>query len=45
MSWKAIERNSRDYRGAEEVPSGVNFYKTPDAILRAQLDAWDKVDR
>ena len=21
----------------------VNFYKTPDAILKAQLDAWDKV--
>jgi TRAP-type mannitol/chloroaromatic compound transport system substrate-binding protein len=23
--------------------SGVKFYKTPDAILRAQLEAWDKV--
>ena len=22
---------------------GVKFYKTPDAILRAQLAAWDKV--
>jgi TRAP-type mannitol/chloroaromatic compound transport system substrate-binding protein len=22
---------------------GVKFYKTPDAILRAQLDAWDKI--
>ena len=21
---------------------GVKFYKTPDAILRAQLEAWDK---
>jgi TRAP-type mannitol/chloroaromatic compound transport system substrate-binding protein len=41
MSWKAIERNSRDY--GELKKSGVNFYKTPDAILRAQLDAWDKV--
>ena len=41
MSWKAIERNSRDYQ--ELKKSGVNFYKTPDAILRAQLDAWDKV--
>lgn len=41
MSWKAIERNSKDY--AELKKSGVNFYKTPDAILRAQLDAWDKV--
>ena len=41
MSWKAIERNSKDYQ--ELKKSGVNFYKTPDAILRAQLDAWDKV--
>ena len=41
MSWKAIERNSRDYQ--ELKKSGVAFYKTPDAILRAQLDAWDKV--
>ena len=24
---------------------GIKFYKTPDAILRAQLDAWDKIDR
>jgi TRAP-type mannitol/chloroaromatic compound transport system substrate-binding protein len=23
--------------------AGVAFYKTPDAILRNQLDAWDKV--
>ena len=30
-----------DYR--ELKKDGVNFYKTPDAILRAQLDAWDKV--
>jgi TRAP-type mannitol/chloroaromatic compound transport system substrate-binding protein len=22
---------------------GIKFYKTPDAILKAQLDAWDKV--
>jgi len=41
MSWKAIERNSKDYQ--ELKKSGVAFYKTPDAILRAQLDAWDKV--
>ena len=30
---------------AELKKSGVNFYKTPDAVLRAQLDSWDKVDR
>lgn len=42
MSWKAIDRYSRDY---EEMRSkqGVKFYKTPDAVLRAQLDSWDKV--
>jgi TRAP-type mannitol/chloroaromatic compound transport system substrate-binding protein len=41
MSWKAIDRNSKDY--AELKKSGVQFYKTPDAILRNQLEAWDKV--
>ena len=41
MSWKAIDRNSQDY--IELKKAGVKFYKTPDAILRAQLDAWDKI--
>ncbi len=41
MSWKAIERNSKDYDELKKM--GVTFYKTPDAILRAQLEAWDKV--
>ena len=41
MSWKAINRNSQDY--IELKKAKINFYKTPDAILRAQLDAWDKV--
>lgn len=41
MSWKAVDRNSKDYD--ELKKAGVKFYKTPDAILRAQLDAWDKV--
>ena len=40
MSWKAIQRNSQDY--IELKKQGVKFYKTPDAILRAQLEAWDK---
>lgn len=40
MSWKAIHRNSSDY--AEMKKAGVKFYKTPDAILKAQLEAWDK---
>ncbi|CAG1016446.1 Monocarboxylate 2-oxoacid-binding periplasmic protein [Burkholderiaceae bacterium] len=41
MSWKAIHRNSQDY--IELKKAGVKFYKTPDAILRAQLAAYDKV--
>ena len=41
MSWKAIERNSQDY--IELKKAGVKFYKTPDAILRAQLASWDKI--
>ncbi len=40
MSWKAVQRNSQDY--IELKKAGVKFYKTPDAILRAQLAAWDK---
>ena len=41
MSWKAVDRNSKDY--VELKKAGVNFYKTPDAILRAQLASWDKI--
>ena len=40
MSWKAIDRYSKDY--IELKKAGVKFYKTPDAILRAQLASWDK---
>ncbi|MES2423683.1 MAG: TRAP transporter substrate-binding protein [Pseudomonadota bacterium] len=40
MSWKAAERNSQDY--IELKKAGVKFYKTPEPILRAQLEAWDK---
>ncbi|MCR8957459.1 TRAP transporter substrate-binding protein [Variovorax sp. CCNWLW225] len=40
MSWKAIQRNSQDY--IELKKAGIKFYKTPDAILRAQLASWDK---
>jgi TRAP-type mannitol/chloroaromatic compound transport system substrate-binding protein len=40
MSWKAIERNSADYQALKQ--QGIKFYKTPDAVLRAQLAAWDK---
>jgi TRAP-type mannitol/chloroaromatic compound transport system substrate-binding protein len=41
MSWKAIARNTADYEELKKM--GVKFYKTPDSILRAQLDAWDKI--
>jgi TRAP-type mannitol/chloroaromatic compound transport system substrate-binding protein len=42
MSWKAIDRYSKDYLDLQQT-AGVKFYKTPDTILRAQLQAWDKV--
>jgi TRAP-type mannitol/chloroaromatic compound transport system substrate-binding protein len=41
MSWKAIDRYSKDYEALKA--DGVKFYKTPDAILKAQLDAWTKI--
>ena len=40
MSWKAADRYSKDYD--EMKKAGIKFYKTPDAVLRAQLAAWDK---
>ena len=42
MSWKAIDRYSADYRELQEK-MGVKFYKTPDAILKKQLEIWDGV--
>ncbi|MBT9613192.1 MAG: TRAP transporter substrate-binding protein [Burkholderiales bacterium] len=42
MSWKAIDRYSKDYIDMSEK-KGVKFYKTPDAILQAQLASWDKI--
>ena len=42
MSWKAIDRYSKDYIDMSEK-KGVKFYKTPDAILKAQLASWDKI--
>src|SRR3954471_20145988 len=42
FSWKAIDRNSKDYVELK-TKDKINFYKTPDSILKAQLDAWDKV--
>ena len=42
MSWKAIDRYSADYKEMREK-QGVKFYKTPDAILKKQLEVWDVV--
>jgi TRAP-type mannitol/chloroaromatic compound transport system substrate-binding protein len=42
MSWKAIDRYSKDYREMQ-TKDNVKFYKTPDAILQTQLTIWDDV--
>ncbi len=42
MSWKAIDRYSTDYLEMQSK-QGVKFYKTPDAILKRQLEIWDEV--
>jgi TRAP-type mannitol/chloroaromatic compound transport system substrate-binding protein len=41
MSWKAIDRYSKDYIEMQEK-QGVKFYITPPAILQAQLEAYDQ---
>ena len=40
MSWKAVDRYSQDYVEMQQK-QGVRFYKTPDAILQAQLTGYD----
>ena len=42
MSWKAIDRYSTDYIELKDK-KGVKFFKTPDAILRSQLEIWDAI--
>ena len=42
MSWKAIDRYSTDYLEMQSKQA-VKFYKTPDAILKRQLEIWDEV--
>jgi TRAP-type mannitol/chloroaromatic compound transport system substrate-binding protein len=42
MSWKAIDRYSTDYLEMQQK-QGVKFYKTPDAILRRQLEIWNDI--
>ena len=41
MSWKAVHRYSQDYIEMQQK-QGVKFYKTPDAVLQAQLSGYDK---
>ncbi|WP_375461344.1 TRAP transporter substrate-binding protein [uncultured Enterovirga sp.] len=42
MSVKAIDRYSKDYAELQSK-DGVKFYKTPDAILKRQLEVYDDV--
>lgn len=41
MNWKALDRYSKDIEALRA--KGVNVVATPEAILKAQLAAWDKV--
>jgi TRAP-type mannitol/chloroaromatic compound transport system substrate-binding protein len=40
MSWKAIDRYSKDYIEMQQK-QGVKFFKTPDPVLQTQLTAYD----
>lgn len=42
MSWKAIDRYSQDYVELQ-TKDKVRFYKTPDAVLKRQLELYDEV--
>ncbi|MBL8831654.1 MAG: TRAP transporter substrate-binding protein [Rhodospirillales bacterium] len=42
MSWKAVDRYSKDY-DEMRTKDRVRFYKTPDAILKRQLEIYDDV--
>src|SRR6202008_4194686 len=42
MSWKAIDRYSKDYVELQSKDN-VKFYKTPDSILKQQLEIYDDV--
>ncbi len=42
MSWKAIDRYSKDYVELQSKDN-VKFYKTPDAVLKRQLEVYDDV--
>lgn len=42
MSWKAIDRYSKDYIELQ-TKEKVKFYKTPDSVLKKQLEVYDQV--
>jgi TRAP-type mannitol/chloroaromatic compound transport system substrate-binding protein len=42
MSWKAIDRYSKDYIELQ-TKDNVKFYKTPDSVLKRQLEVYDEV--
>jgi TRAP-type mannitol/chloroaromatic compound transport system substrate-binding protein len=42
MQWKAIDRYSQDYIELQ-TKDNVKFYKTPDAVLKRQLEVFDEV--
>jgi TRAP-type mannitol/chloroaromatic compound transport system substrate-binding protein len=42
MAWKAIDRYSKDYVELQ-TKDKVKFYKTPDAVLKSQLEIYDSV--
>ena len=42
LSWKAIDRYSKDYIELQ-TKDNVKVYKTPDAVLKRQLEIFDEV--
>jgi TRAP-type mannitol/chloroaromatic compound transport system substrate-binding protein len=42
MSWKAVDRYSKDYVELQ-TKDKVKFYKTPDSVLKRQLEIYDEV--
>jgi TRAP-type mannitol/chloroaromatic compound transport system substrate-binding protein len=42
MQWKAIDRNSQDYITLQ-TQDKVRFFKTPDALLKRQLELYDEI--
>jgi TRAP-type mannitol/chloroaromatic compound transport system substrate-binding protein len=44
MSWKAIDRYSKDYLEMQ-TKDRVRFFKTPDSVLQRQLEVFDEVER